>query len=66
MFHVSLLLVFFLFKLNNTLVLVVVLVDLQRFLAFHSIMQQISITKTTDYDPGHGSILDIHYTLSIQ
>ena len=50
MFHVYLLLVFFLFSLINTLVLVVVLVDLQRFLAFHLIMQEISITKTTDYD----------------
>ena len=67
MFHVSPLLVFPFFKLINTLV---VLKDLQifrpEFRAFHSIMRQISVTQTTDYDPGHGSIRDTHYSLSFQ
>ena len=61
MFPVSLLLVFFFPKLINTLV---VLVDLQgfrpEFRAFHPIMGEISVTKITDYDPGHGSIRDTH------
>ena len=62
MFPVSLLFVFFFFqKLIHSLV---VLVDLQRlrpeFRAFHTIIRQISVTKTTADDPGHGFIRVTH------
>ena len=61
MFHVSLMLVFFLTKLINTLVEIV---DLLRFCpefrAFRSIMRQILVTKTTNYAAGHGCIRDMH------
>ena len=64
MFPVSSLLVFFFFKPITTLV-VLKLNDLLRFRrefrAFHLIMLRIlSVTKTTDNDPGHGSIRDTH------
>ena len=62
MFPLSLTLVF-LFELINTPVL---LLDLQQFRhefrTFHLIMRQILVTRTTNYDPRHGSFV-IHTKL---
>ena len=61
MFPVALMLVFSFRKLIDT---IVELVDLQRFphefCAFLMIMRRISVTKTTDYGPGHYPIRDTH------
>ena len=55
-FNVSFL---FFFKLINTLGVLVELQRFPKFRAFHSIVTNM-VTKTIDYDTGHGSIHDTY------
>ena len=59
MLPVSLLLFLF-FNLINRLEYLTLQRFRPEFRAFHSIMRQISVTKTTDYEPVDGSIRDTH------